>query len=45
MGSNPEVVLAGEAGLAEHLATGGAQALWPDEASERWQRAKVVPVK
>jgi hypothetical protein len=45
MGGDDEVVLAGGAGLAEYLAKAGGKSLWPDEASERWQRAKVVPVK
>jgi hypothetical protein len=45
MGGDENVELAGGAGLADFLAKEGGKSLFPDEGSEKWQRAKVVPVK
>jgi hypothetical protein len=45
IGGDDEVILAGGSGLSEYLAKEGGKSLWTDAASERWQRAKVVPEK
>jgi hypothetical protein len=40
-----DVEMAGGTALADYLAKEGGKSLFPEESGEKWQRAKVVPLK